>query len=57
MWWKVELVCFVQAREATNCDASIIYVPPQFAAKAIDEAIDAEIPLVVVITEGKLYIR
>lgn len=41
-----------QAKEATNCDASVIYVPPKFAAAAILEAIDAEIPLVVAITEG-----
>ncbi|HLY04967.1 MAG TPA: succinate--CoA ligase subunit alpha [Rhizomicrobium sp.] len=41
-----------QAREATDCDASVIYVPPPFAADAILEAIDAEIPLVVCITEG-----
>jgi succinyl-CoA synthetase alpha subunit len=41
-----------QAKEATNCDASVIYVPPLFAADAILEAIDAEIPLIVCITEG-----
>ncbi|KAK2163762.1 hypothetical protein LSH36_74g02085 [Paralvinella palmiformis] len=42
----------MEAKEATGADASVIYVPPQFAAKAIMEAIDAEIGLVVVITEG-----
>jgi succinyl-CoA synthetase alpha subunit len=41
-----------EAKEATDCDASVIYVPPAFAADAILEAIDAEIPLVVCITEG-----
>jgi succinyl-CoA synthetase alpha subunit len=41
-----------EAKAATHCDASVIYVPPAFAADAILEAIDAEIALVVCITEG-----
>ena len=42
----------VEAREKTGCNVSVIYVPPKFAAAAIDEAVDAELDLVICITEG-----
>jgi succinyl-CoA synthetase alpha subunit len=51
----VELPVFgtvVEAIEKTGADVSIIFVPPKFAKDAILEAIDAGIPLLVVITEG-----
>ena len=41
-----------EARHATDANASVIYVPPPFAADAILEAIDAKIELIVCITEG-----
>src|SRR5919109_1074826 len=41
-----------EAKAKTGCDASVIYVPPAGAADAISESIDAEIPLIVCITEG-----
>jgi succinyl-CoA synthetase alpha subunit len=39
-----------EAKAATRCDASVIYVPPPGAADAIAEAIEAEIPLIICIT-------
>jgi succinyl-CoA synthetase alpha subunit len=41
-----------EAKEATGANVSVIYVPPPHAAAAIDEAVDAELDLVICITEG-----
>jgi succinyl-CoA synthetase alpha subunit len=53
--YRVELPIFATVRDAvaeTGADASVIFVPPPFAADAIMEAADADLALVVVITEG-----
>ena len=52
---SVELPVFgsvKEAMEATGADVTILFVPPPFTKDAIIEAVDAEIPLAVVITEG-----
>lgn len=41
-----------EAKEKTNANATVIYVPPPYAANAINEAIDSEIEFIVCITEG-----
>ena len=51
----LDLPVFNTVKEANNnleIDASVIYVPPPFAADSIIEAIDAKIPLIICITEG-----
>ncbi len=51
----IELPVFAtvkEAMDATGADVSIVFVPPAFAKDAVVEAIEADIPLVVVITEG-----
>jgi succinyl-CoA synthetase alpha subunit len=42
----------LEAKQATGATVSVIYVPPPFAAAAIDEAVDAELDLVICITDG-----
>ena len=42
----------IEAKEKTGANATMIYVPPKFAANAILEAIDANLELIVCITEG-----
>jgi len=52
---STDLPIFATVKEGkaqTNADASVVYVPPAGAAAAIIEAIDAEIPLIICITEG-----
>jgi len=41
-----------EAKQETGANVSVIYVPPPFAASAIDEAVEAELDLVICITEG-----
>jgi succinyl-CoA synthetase alpha subunit len=52
---EVELPIFAsvaEAKQSTGANASVIYVPPSGAGDAIIEAIDAEVPLIICITEG-----
>ena len=45
-------VSVAEAKKYTDCEATVIYVPPPSAAEAIQEAIDAQIELIVCITKG-----
>ncbi|MDE6575987.1 MAG: succinate--CoA ligase subunit alpha [Opitutales bacterium] len=50
---KIPIFCTVaEAREATKANVALIFVPPAFATDSIFECIEAEIPLVIAITEG-----
>ena len=42
----------IEAKEKTGANASMIYVPPKFAAAAILEAVDSQLEIIVCITEG-----
>jgi len=46
----------LEAKKATGCNASVIYVPPPGAADAAIEALEAELDLVVIITDGMFLI-
>ena len=52
---SMRIKCAISSREAkasTGANVSVIYVPPPFAAAAIDEAVDADMDLVICITDG-----